>query len=57
MAKDMEAKKAGKGAVVLPDKGSKGYKCGGEVKKLAAGGAAKTRKSFPMTKAMPAKKK
>ncbi len=34
--------KAGKGAVELKDKGAKGY---------AAGGAAKQRKGFPMTKA------
>jgi hypothetical protein len=57
MAKDMGAKKgSGKGAVCLPDKGSRGYKDGGKVK-MAAGGAAKSRKDFPMTKKTPAPKK
>lgn len=51
MAKDK------KGAICLPDKGAKGYKKGGEVKKLAAGGSAKSRKNFPMTKPAPSKKK
>lgn len=51
MAKDK------KGAVVLPDKGSKGYKKGGEVKCLKAGGAAKSRAGYPMTKPVPSKKK
>lgn len=37
-----------KGAIELKDKGAKGY---------AAGGAAKSRKGFPMTKPVPAKKK
>ncbi len=48
MAKCM--KKGGsvkKGAVELPDKGAKGY---------AAGGSAKSRKGFPMTKPVPKKK-
>ncbi len=44
MAKDK------KGAIALKDKGSKGYACGGKVK-MAQGGAAKSRKNFPMTKA------
>ncbi len=48
-------KEVKKGAVILPDKGSKGYKCGGKVK-MAAGGAAKSRKEFPMTKPVPKKK-
>lgn len=39
--------KVGKGAIQLKDKGPKGY---------AAGGAAKSRKNFPMTKAVPKKK-
>ncbi len=55
MAKDLGTKKGGKGAVELPDKGSKGYACGGKVK-MAAGGAAKSRKGFSMTKAAPKKK-
>lgn len=53
MAKDSGSKK---GAIVLPDKGSKGYACGGKAK-MAAGGAAKSRKNFPMTKPVPTKKK
>lgn len=34
----------------------KGMKCGGKVQKMAAGGAAKVRKGFPMTKGKPGKK-
>ncbi len=30
--------------------------CGGKVQKLAAGGSAKSRKNFPMTKPVPKKK-
>lgn len=41
--------KVGKGEIELKDKGSKGYSSGGKVK-MAAGGAAKVRKGFPMTK-------
>lgn len=52
MAKDTGSKK---GSISLPDKGSKGYRGGGKVK-MAAGGAAKVRKDFPMTKATPKKK-
>ena len=54
MAKD---KKTGKGAVSLPDKGSKGYACGGKVKGMKAGGAAKQRAGYPMTKSPESPKK
>lgn len=57
MAKDLGTKKGGNGAAVLPDKGAKGYAKGGEVKCLKAGGAAKSRAAYPMTKPVPSKKK